>query len=190
MCHERTRAEASVPAWDRCLERCWFCAAPCEWLQLFLIQWLSEAWKNARDLQGCERRGEKASTLSPFVLNTFISGSTAAGKQKYIMVKLDSEYGALFLCKQKLIDERLQSSMKFKQDRKRFLKCELRECMQLSRILPDWGLCLKCGLMHSAAGGFWIAPFAGLAVLWGEKCEQGCCFSTSGQRMKVVVAGG
>lgn len=65
-------------------------------------------------MQGCERGGGKASALSPFVLTTFILGSTTTGKQKYIIVKLGSDQGALFIRKQKLVDKRLQSSVAFK----------------------------------------------------------------------------
>lgn len=115
--------------------------------------------KNVRNVQGCERGGGKASALSLFVLTTFILGSTTTGKQKYIIVKLGFEQGAVFIRKQKLVDKRLQSSVAFKWDRKGFLKWELRICMQLSMLQPDWGLWLVCGLLYSAVDGFLNSSF-------------------------------
>lgn len=48
------------------------------------------------------------------------------------------------------------------------------------------------GMLCLVAGRIWIVAFLELAFLlcvWGEKGEQGCCFNTSGQKIKLVAIG-
>lgn len=61
--------------------------------------------------------------------------------------------------------------------------------MQLPRLPSDRRLRLACVMLYWEAGGVWVVAFAGLAVLWRNKDEWGCWFDTSGQKIKLVVAG-